>query len=114
MLPEAHGASADPERTLVKLDAAALARFERHRYISLATFRRGGDVVKTPVWSAEHGGRFYVFTAAGSGKVKRLQNDPRIRLRRRTNPRLGFALLAGESCGFACGVAQTRYSGLRS
>jgi hypothetical protein len=64
----------------VKLDTAALEMFERHQYISLATFRRSGEAVKTPVWSARHAGKFYVFTAAGSGKIKRLRNDPRIRV----------------------------------
>jgi PPOX class probable F420-dependent enzyme len=64
----------------VKLDTAARERFKRHRYISLATFRRSGEAVPTPVWSAERDGKFYVFTAAGSGKVKRLRNDPRIRV----------------------------------
>jgi PPOX class probable F420-dependent enzyme len=64
----------------VKLEPAAIQAFERHRYISLATFRRSGEAVKTPVWSARHGDLFYVFTAADSGKVKRLRNDPRIRV----------------------------------
>jgi len=63
----------------VKLDTAALETLDHHRYISLATFRRSGEAVKTPVWLAKHGERFYVFTAAGSGKVKRLKNDQRIR-----------------------------------
>jgi len=61
-------------------DTAALESFERHPYISLATFRRSGEAVKTPVWFAKRGGKFYVFTAAGSGKVKRLRNDSRIRV----------------------------------
>jgi len=64
----------------VKLDTAAFEAFDRHRYISLATFRSSGEAVKTPVWLAKHGDRFYVFTAAGSGKVKRLKNDQRIRV----------------------------------
>jgi PPOX class probable F420-dependent enzyme len=63
----------------VKLNNAELETLDHHRYISLATFRRSGDTVKTPVWFAKHGGRIYVFTAAGSGKVKRLRNDERIR-----------------------------------
>ncbi len=66
-------------RTPVKLEPAALETLDRHRYISLATFRRSGDAVKTPVWFAEHGGKFYVFTAAGSGKIKRLKHNQRIR-----------------------------------
>lgn len=50
------------------------------RYLSLATFRRSGKAVETPVWFAESGGRLYVFTAGDSGKVKRLRNSPRARI----------------------------------
>ena len=35
--------------------------------------------MRTPVWFARYGERFYVFSAAASGKVKRLRNDARIR-----------------------------------
>ncbi len=50
------------------------------RYVSLATFRRSGKAVETPVWVAEDGGRLYVFSAGEAGKVKRLRNDTRVRL----------------------------------
>ena len=63
----------------MKLDTAAFEALDRHRYVALFTFRRTGEAVKTPVWFAGHRGKFYVFTAAESGKVKRLKNDPRIR-----------------------------------
>jgi PPOX class probable F420-dependent enzyme len=52
----------------------------RARYLSLATFRKNGDAVATPVWFAEEGGRLYVFTAGDSGKVKRLRNGSRARV----------------------------------
>jgi len=52
----------------------------RHRYVSLATFRRNGTEVKTPVWVAAAGGKLYVFTAGDSGKVKRLRQSSRARL----------------------------------
>jgi len=55
-------------------------RLGAERYVSLATFRRNGRAVETPVWVAERGGRLYVFTERAAGKVKRLRNDPRIRL----------------------------------
>jgi uncharacterized protein len=48
-----------------------------HRYLSLATFRKNGAKVATPVWFAEHGGALWVFTAGDSGKVKRLRNESR-------------------------------------
>jgi PPOX class probable F420-dependent enzyme len=53
---------------------------DEHRYASLATRRRSGVVVRTPVWFAEAGGRFYVFTAGESGKVKRVRHTPGVQL----------------------------------
>ena len=52
----------------------------RHRYMSLATVRRSGAEVRTPVWFAVVGGRLYVFTAGESGKVKRLRHSSRARV----------------------------------
>ncbi len=56
------------------------AALDRHRYLSLATFRRDGTEVRTPVWFAAAGGKLYVFTAGDSGKVKRLRGSPRARV----------------------------------
>ncbi len=53
---------------------------DRHRYISLSTFRRTGAEVATPVWFATSGGKLYVFTMGESGKVKRLRQSPRARV----------------------------------
>ncbi|MDX1383575.1 MAG: PPOX class F420-dependent oxidoreductase [Thermoanaerobaculia bacterium] len=50
------------------------------RYISLATFRKSGKEVATPVWFAERDGRYYVFSEASAGKVKRLRNSARARV----------------------------------
>lgn len=50
------------------------------RYIALTTYRRDGRAVTTPVWPVVVGSRLLVGTIGGSGKVKRLRNDPRIRL----------------------------------
>lgn len=58
----------------------ATRRLGRERYVSLATFRRDGRAVPTPVWVAEHAGRLYVFTEGSAGKVKRLRNDARVRV----------------------------------
>jgi PPOX class probable F420-dependent enzyme len=59
---------------------SAAADLDRHRYISLATFRRSGAEIATPVWFAALGARLYVFTAGDSGKVKRLHHTPRARV----------------------------------
>jgi uncharacterized protein len=53
---------------------------DRQRYMRLATFRRSGAEVATPVWFAAADGRLYVFTGGESGKVKRLRNSPRARV----------------------------------
>jgi PPOX class probable F420-dependent enzyme len=50
------------------------------KYVSLATYRRTGAEVKTPVWIAEVAGRYYVFSAGDAGKVKRIRATPRVRL----------------------------------
>lgn len=53
---------------------------DHHRYVSLATFRRNGAEVATPVWFAALGARLYVVTSGDSGKVKRLRNTPKARV----------------------------------
>jgi hypothetical protein len=39
------------------------------KYVNLATYRRNGVEVKTPVWIAELAGRYYVFSAGDAGKI---------------------------------------------
>ena len=43
------------------------------RYVSLATRRRDGREVRTPVWLVRLGTRYYVFSAKDAGKVKRVR-----------------------------------------
>ena len=50
------------------------------RFVSLATYRRSGIEVRTPVWIAESEGRYYLFSEAEAGKVKRLRANSRVRL----------------------------------
>ncbi|MET0661039.1 MAG: PPOX class F420-dependent oxidoreductase [Steroidobacteraceae bacterium] len=52
----------------------------RARYVSLATFRRDGSEVRTPVWMAPADGRHYVFSAGDAGKVKRIRATARVRI----------------------------------
>ena len=49
----------------------------RERYVSLATYRRDGREVRTPVWIAGEQGVFYVFSAPAVGKVKRIRANGR-------------------------------------
>jgi PPOX class probable F420-dependent enzyme len=50
------------------------------RYILLTTFRRTGVGVPTPVWFVVDGDELVVTTRLGSGKVKRLRNNPEVTL----------------------------------
>jgi hypothetical protein len=56
------------------------AEFDRHRYLSFATFRASGASVATPMWFVAIGGRLYMSTTADSGKVKRLRRSSRARI----------------------------------
>jgi uncharacterized protein len=50
------------------------------RYFNLATFRRDGREVATPVWFAAADGTYYVFSAGDAGKVKRIRAGSRARV----------------------------------
>jgi PPOX class probable F420-dependent enzyme len=56
------------------------AGLDRHRYVSLATFRRNGAEVATPVWFSTVDARLYVVSGGEAGKVKRLRNSSRARV----------------------------------
>src|SRR5262245_31812375 len=44
--------------------------------LNLTTFRKSGIPVVTTVWFALDADKLYVWTALGSGKVKRIRNNP--------------------------------------
>ncbi len=50
------------------------------RYLNLETYRRTGQPVATPVWFVIERDIIYVYTLASSGKVKRIRNNPRVRI----------------------------------
>lgn len=50
------------------------------KYASLTTFRKSGVAVPTPVWFGEADGKLYVMTRPDSGKLKRIRNNPQVRI----------------------------------
>lgn len=52
------------------------------RYFNLATFRKNGNAVATPVWFAPgaESGAYFVFSAGAAGKVKRLRRGDEARV----------------------------------
>jgi PPOX class probable F420-dependent enzyme len=56
------------------------AQFGGEKYISLETFKKNGQGVKTPVWFVLNNDALYAYTEADSWKVKRIRNNPRVRV----------------------------------
>ena len=62
--------------------------FAGQKYLNLETFKKNGDGVKTPVWFAadpsasldSSGAKIYAYTIGVSGKVKRVRNNPRVKI----------------------------------
>ncbi len=62
--------------------------FAGHKYLNLETFKKDGTGVKTPVWFAADpsssldstDAKLYVYTIGVSGKVKRIRNNPRVKV----------------------------------
>jgi PPOX class probable F420-dependent enzyme len=59
---------------------ANLERYKKEQYINVETFRKNGAGVKTPVWFVEFNGKLCFTTEAGSGKVKRMHNNPSVNI----------------------------------
>src|SRR3989441_7512589 len=68
--------------------AMGFAAFSGKKYLNLETFKKNGDGVKTPVWFAadptasidSSGAKIYTYTIGVSGKVKRVRNNPRVKI----------------------------------
>jgi PPOX class probable F420-dependent enzyme len=62
--------------------------FAGQKYLNLETFKKNGEGVKTPVWFAadpsasldSSATKIYAYTIGVSGKVKRVRNNPRVRI----------------------------------
>jgi len=52
----------------------------QQRYLSLTTFRKSGAGVTTPVWFGEDGDKLYIMTRSDMGKVKRIRNNPQVKV----------------------------------
>jgi len=64
------------------------AAFRDQKYLSIQTFKKSGQGVKTPVWFAAdpnadlagENARLFFYTIGVSGKVKRIRNNPRVKI----------------------------------
>ena len=56
------------------------SEIRNQKYISLATLRKNGMAVYTPIWFAEKDDRLYLMTRSDSGKYKRIRNNPQVKV----------------------------------
>jgi hypothetical protein len=69
-------------------DTNYFGALDDQNYLSLETFRKSGEGVATPVWFAAdpttnlrtHDAKIYIYTIANTGKVKRVRNNPQVRI----------------------------------
>ena len=59
-------------------DTEYFAPLRAERHMSLATFRRNGEAVPTPIWFVEVDGCLYVRTASHFKKLERIARNPRV------------------------------------
>ncbi len=59
---------------------AKLNQFANQKYLNLESYRKTGAAVATPVWFAHDGDELYIYSLAEAGKVKRIRNNPRVRV----------------------------------
>jgi len=56
------------------------AKFSSEKTISLETYKKNGNPVKSPVWVIAENGTLYVRSGPESWKVKRIRNNPSVRV----------------------------------
>jgi len=65
-----------------------LALLTGHQYMSLETFKRTGQGIRTPIWFAADSAapldspsaKLYIYTIDDTGKVKRIRNSDKVRV----------------------------------
>lgn len=57
-----------------------IEQFKNHQYMTLETFCKNGEGVKTPVWFAQDGNALRIWTEIRTGKVKRIRRDGKVRI----------------------------------
>jgi len=58
----------------------SLSHLESQKYISLETYRKNDKAVRTPVWFVIKDDLVYVVTRSQTGKVKRLNNNEKVKI----------------------------------
>ncbi|MEP7135844.1 MAG: PPOX class F420-dependent oxidoreductase [Chloroflexota bacterium] len=54
--------------------------FKNQEFLSLETFRKSGEGVKSPIWFVQEGDSLYMWTVGDSAKIKRIRNNPQVKI----------------------------------
>jgi PPOX class probable F420-dependent enzyme len=57
-----------------------LTQFNNQLYLNLETYRKNGEAMRTPVWYVQEERILFVRTIMISGKVKRIRNNPDVKV----------------------------------
>ena len=55
-------------------------QFDGYKYINLETYKKNGKPISTPVWFVIENNLVFIVTRSSTGKVKRLKNNPNVRI----------------------------------
>jgi hypothetical protein len=59
---------------------SSLENLQSQKYISLETYKKNNQPIRTPVWFVIQNDLIYVITRIKTGKVKRIKNNPHVKL----------------------------------
>jgi PPOX class probable F420-dependent enzyme len=54
--------------------------FRKEEFLSLETYRKNGQTIKSPMWFAQDNDALYLWTMADTSKVKRIRNNPHVNI----------------------------------
>ena len=57
-----------------------VSQFAGQKYLTIETYRKNGEAVRTPVWFIEKDGGLFVRTDNDTGKAKRIKRNPHVRI----------------------------------
>ena len=56
------------------------SRFRKEEFLSLETYRKNGETIKSPMWFSQDNDALYLWTMADTSKVKRIRNNPHVNI----------------------------------
>lgn len=65
---------------MIYMSEDKLSQISKSKYINIETYKKDGTGVRTPIWFIIYQGLIFFRTDAKSGKVKRIRNNPHVRI----------------------------------